>query len=64
MKIKIFLSLNIEVPGGGSIRNLIDLTPFNNALYATRAAIDRGADRLRCVIDSALGFDKMCWGMG
>lgn len=64
MRIKISLALNVEAPGGGWIKNLIDLTPLNDALFATRAAIERGADRLRGVVDAALGLDKMCWGMG
>jgi len=64
MKPKIFISLNVELAGGGWVKNLIDLTPINTALYATRAAIERGADRLGAAVDSALGLNKMCWGMG
>lgn len=64
MKPKIFISLNIELAGGGWIYSLVDLTPINTALYAARAAIERGADRLASLVDAALGFDRMCWGMG
>jgi hypothetical protein len=62
---KFYISINAVSPSGDVwIKNIINLTPLNDALYATRSAIERGADRLRGVADAALGFNKMCWGMG
>lgn len=64
MMIKISLALNVEMPGGGWVKNLIDLTPVVKKYYATRTAIERAADRLRGVANAALGFDRCVWGMG
>lgn len=64
MRLKVSLAINVETPAGGWIMNLIDLTPAIKAFFAARAAIERGADRLGAAVDSALGLNKMCWGMG
>lgn len=62
---KFYISINAVAPtGDGWIKNIIDLTPLNDALYATRSAIEHGADRLRGVVDAALGFDRIYLGVG
>ncbi len=62
---RFYISITAVSPSGdGWIKNIINLTPLNDALYATRSAIERGADLMRGVVDAALGMDKMCWGMG